>query len=78
MRLTVRVHPRSAKPRIEWDGTVAEVWIAAPPVEGRANAAVIDALSKWLDVSASSIRIVSGHRSRLKLIEVDGIEAPPP
>ena len=78
MRLRVRVHPRSANPRIEWDGTTAEVWMAAPPIEGRANAAVIHALSKWLDVPASSISIVSGHRSRLKLVEVDGVDALPP
>jgi len=77
MRLTVRVHPRSARPRLEWDGAVAHVWTAAPPIAGRANEAAIQALSQWLGVPRSSVRIVSGGRSRIKVVEVEGIDALP-
>ena len=72
MRLTVRVHPRSAKPRVAWDGSIVDVWVAAPPAEGRANEAVVRMLASWLDVPPSSIRIASGHRSRVKVVEIEG------
>jgi uncharacterized protein YggU (UPF0235/DUF167 family) len=72
MRLTVRVHPRSATPRVAWDGSIADVWVSAPPAEGRANEAVVRMLASWLDVAPSAIRIASGHRGRLKVIEVEG------
>lgn len=77
MRLTVVVHPRAARERVEWDGRELRLWTAAPPVEGAANAAVVRAVATWLGIPSTRVRLVSGRRSHRKLVDVDGITAPP-
>jgi len=47
--------------------------VAAPPVEGAANDAVIDLLAKLLDCPRRAVRIVSGEKSRSKRVAVDGV-----
>ena len=48
-----------------------KVSVKAPPKEGRANEAVIAALSDYFDVPKSSISIVSGFKFKRKVIEVE-------
>ena len=50
------------------------VRVAAPAVEGRANEALCRLLAKRLRVPKSSVTILRGHRSRDKLIEIDGLD----
>jgi hypothetical protein len=50
------------------------VRVAAPPVEGAANAALIAFLAKTLGVPKSSLTIVSGAGARLKLIDIAGCD----
>lgn len=45
----------------------------APPVDGEANDEVIALLSKALKVPRSSITIVKGQNSRMKLIQIEGL-----
>ena len=74
-RFTVRVQPRAS--RTEIVGPYADgikIRLAAPPVEGAANAALVAFLSRALRIPKSSVRIVRGDRSRTKLVEVSGIE----
>jgi uncharacterized protein (TIGR00251 family) len=50
------------------------IWVAtvqAPPVDGKANAALIKLLAKEFGVAKSRIKIKSGQTSRLKLVEID-------
>ena len=74
--LSIRVTPRSAKPGIgEWKTDPGgrpflEVRVAAAPADGAANDEVIKLLAKALDLPKSSLTIVSGHRARLKRIEL--------
>jgi uncharacterized protein len=77
-RLTVRVHPRAARERKVWDGTILKVWVRQPPVHGDANAAIIDHVAHWLKVPRSYVRIVSGHTSRSKLLDIEGVVTLPP
>ncbi len=70
MLITVRVHPRASRSRTEWKGDVLEVWVNAPPVEGAANQAVLEAVAKELGVRPSAVSLRSGARSRTKTIEV--------
>lgn len=49
--------------------------VAAPPEDGKANAALIGLLAKALAVRKSDVRIASGAASRLKTIDVEGDEA---
>ena len=48
--------------------------VAAPPERGRANEALVGLLADVLEVPARSIRVVSGRRSRAKVVEVDALE----
>lgn len=74
--LAIRVTPRSARPglgawRKDAEGREElEVRVAPAPADGAANVAVIALLAKSLGVSRSSLRIVSGHTSRYKKVEV--------
>lgn len=47
-----------------------EAWIRAKPVEGRANEAVAVLLARSFGVPASAIRLVKGHRSRVKVFSI--------
>ncbi|MFQ5689134.1 MAG: DUF167 domain-containing protein [Gemmatimonadota bacterium] len=74
VRFRVRVQPRASRTEIAGpyeDGV--KVRLAAPPVEGAANEALLRFLSKRLRVPRSSVRIVRGGRSRDKLVEVTGV-----
>jgi uncharacterized protein (TIGR00251 family) len=72
--LTVRVTPRSGRTSIAGvrDGVLL-VKLAAAPVDGAANDALIELFSEVLHVPKRSIRIRSGERSRTKVVEVDGL-----
>jgi uncharacterized protein (TIGR00251 family) len=49
-----------------------KVKVTAPPIEGKANDALIRFLSKELGISPSSIEIVKGHHSREKTLKISG------
>ncbi len=70
--LAVRVTPRSSKNEIVEvlnDGTI-KVHLTAPPVEGKANEALVKFLAEVLDVAPSRIEVVAGANGRDKLISV--------
>lgn len=74
-RISVRVIPRAKNDQVaEPRGDAAAIRLQAPPVEGAANKALAKFLAKALRVRRSDIRIVSGERSRDKVIEIEGIE----
>ncbi len=70
MLITVRVHPRASRPKAEWKGEVLEVWVGAPPVEGAANRAVLQAVATKFGVPVSAVTLRSGARARTKVVEV--------
>ena len=74
MLLSVRVTPRAGRTAIEGvrDGVV-HIKLAAAPVEGAANDALIDLLATTFRIPKRRIRIVSGERSRTKTVEVSGL-----
>lgn len=73
-RLALRVQPRSSKNEIAGERAGALlVRVTAPPVDGKANAAVRRLIAKRLGVPARRVSIVRGVSSREKLVEVDGI-----
>ena len=74
---SVRVTPRASTNRIagERDGALL-VHVTAPPVDGRANDAVVALLSENLGVPPSAIRVERGAGARTKLVSVPrGAEA---
>jgi len=54
------------------------VWGTAAPAEGAANLALIAAIAEWLEIPRSAVRILGGQRSRIKVVEVDGLVVLPP
>jgi uncharacterized protein len=73
--LDIRVIPRSARSRIDgMRGAAILLRLAAPPVEGAANDALVEFLSDALDLPRRSIRIVSGDKSRDKRVAVTGLD----
>jgi uncharacterized protein (TIGR00251 family) len=70
----VRVVPRASKDEIVGiHGDALKVRLTAPPVEGRANEALIAFLAKRLGVRKSQVEIVAGATSRRKMIRVIGL-----
>jgi uncharacterized protein YggU (UPF0235/DUF167 family) len=54
---------------------VLHVRVAAAPVDGAANTALIRLVAGALDVAPSAVRLVSGATSRVKRLEVTGVAA---
>ena len=79
-RLAVRLTPRGGRDRIDgWGRDAAgraylKVRVAAPPVDGEANAALETLIAKTLKVSRGAVRIVSGETARVKQVEIDGVD----
>lgn len=67
----MQAKPSSREERVEkTDEAHFVVAVKEPPVEGRANAAIIRALAEHFGVATSCVRIVSGHTSRQKVVEI--------
>jgi uncharacterized protein len=74
VRFAVRVQPRASTNEIAGvHGDAVKIRLTAPPVDGAANAELIDFLSGIFAVRRQSIRIVGGETSRSKIVEIDGI-----
>ena len=76
-RIAVRLVPRASRDEVAgFEGDVDDVLrvrVTAPPVEGRANAALTRLLAKRLGVAWDDVRVVVGQRSRQKVVAVDGL-----
>jgi uncharacterized protein len=74
----VRLTPRAARNGLDGvvpgaDGRPAlQLRVAAPPVEGAANAALVAYVAEALRMRKSDVAVVSGQRGRLKLLELTG------
>ena len=75
--IAVRVIPRSKKNEIAQilgDGTI-KIKLTAPPVQGKANEALVKFLAEILDVKQSQIEIIAGEKGRNKLVTVYDLDA---
>ena len=81
MRLAVRLTPRGGRDAIEGFAEdeagrpVLKARVAAPPVEGEANAALIKLIAKTLGVPKGAVRLAAGETARLKMLDIDLDEA---
>lgn len=72
--IAVRVVPRSSKEEVAgFSGGVVRIRLTAPPVENRANEALVRFLSRTLDVPRGKVEIVSGGTGRNKTVRVGGL-----
>ena len=70
MKITVRARPNSNENKVEKiDDLNFVVSVKDPPVQGRANRAIVKTLSEYFHTP--NVRIVSGHISRNKVVEIN-------
>jgi len=71
---SVRVQPRASKDEVAgvMDGAL-KVRLRAPALEDRANEALCEYLAEILKTPKAAVRILSGHHSRSKRVEVRGV-----
>ena len=76
-RLRARVQPNASRTEIAgWHGAALRVRTTAPPVEGKANLAVAQALASALNIPRTDVTVVRGRGSRDKVVEIVGIDEP--
>ena len=70
--LAVHVQPRSSRNAVDGlhNGRL-KIRVAAPPVDGAANEAVIAVIAEWLETPRRAVRIVRGESGRQKLVAVE-------
>lgn len=73
VRITIRVRPQAGRTAVggSYDGALI-VRVIQATVDGRATAAVLQSLADEFDVPRSDVVLVSGSRSRTKIIDVTG------
>ena len=72
--VSVRVVPRSANEGVAgFEGGVLRIRLNAPPVEGKANDALVRFLAKAVGVPKSRITLVTGEKGRNKIVRIAGI-----
>lgn len=74
-RLSVRIVPRASRDVVAgMRGDELLVRVTAPPVDGAANEALIRVLARRLGLAKGALRIVSGRTSKLKVVEIEGVD----
>lgn len=71
MKLAVIAHPNSKQPRVEKDllGNI-HVYVKSPPLEGKANREIIEALANHFKVKKSQVELKFGAKSKNKIFEI--------
>jgi hypothetical protein len=70
MKIQVKVKPNSRTEEVSREGDRLIVKVKEPPREGKANQAVIRLLAEHFGVPKSQVRILSGFKSKNKVVEV--------
>ena len=70
--LETKIHPKASREKIVVSDESFDIYVKSPPDKGKANLAVLKTLSKFLDISSSSLKIIKGNTSRNKIILIQG------
>ena len=73
MRLEVKVIPNAKANFIKKEDNIFKVYLTAPAIDGKANKALCEILSKHFQIKKSQIEIIKGLKSRIKVIMINGI-----
>lgn len=75
MRIDVHVQPRASRNAVVgWKDGSLKVALTAPPVDGAANAALVELLADELGLKKRDIAVVAGQASRRKIVELDAAD----
>jgi len=69
--IKIKVVPNAKKNKVLDEGEGLKVYVAAPPIGGKANKAVIELLAEFFDVRRGNVKIIKGEKSREKIVEID-------
>jgi len=73
--IRLRIVPNAKRNQVAGEhGGAVRIKIAAPAVEGKANAALIGFLAEKLGLHTRAISLISGEKSRDKVVEIDGLD----
>ena len=72
MKIKVKVQPQAKKNLVVEENGRYKVYLTAPPIEGKANKALVDVLADHFNIKRKNIKIISGLRSKEKSIEILG------
>ncbi len=70
MIVQIKVIPGARKNLLKEEGGGIKVYLTVPPVDGKANEALVDFLAEHYDIRASRIEIIKGLKSRNKVINI--------
>lgn len=70
MKVKVRVIPRAKQNKVVAEAGRLKAYLTAPPVEGKANAALIELLAEHFGVKKRCITILRGEKGRDKEVEI--------
>lgn len=70
MIISIKATPNAKKPGIKKTSTGYEIKVDAPAEKGRANARLVEMLADYFRTKKSAIRIMRGHTSRNKVVEI--------
>ena len=71
--IEIHVQPKASRNRIVTQDGKVKVYVTAAPERGRANEAVVEALAGRLGVPKRAVSLISGERSRTKLLAIEGL-----
>ena len=72
MLLYVKVKPNQRIDRVEWVSGEWVVRLAAPAIDGKANAELTNFLAEFFEVKNRSVKIVRGEKGKEKTVEISG------
>lgn len=76
VRFAVHVQPRASQTELAGvHGSALKVRLHSPPADGAANEELIEFLASELGIAKRAVRIISGHSSRGKTVQLDGVSA---
>ena len=70
--ISIKVIPKSSRQQVKMVSGVIKVWLKSAPVDGKANAELIEVLADKFDVKKSSVEISSGFTGKTKLVDIMG------
>ena len=73
--IEVRVQPKASRTKHAFEGGRLKVWVNAPPVDGKANRALVEYMAKILKVRKGAVSIVKVESSRDTVLLVEGLSA---
>jgi len=73
--LDVKVIPGAKKNAVVIDEAAKrlKVYLTAPPVDGKANQALLRVLAQYFQVRSSQVAVIKGLKSRIKTVRIEGI-----